>query len=75
MAKKYYVKRESLTTGETEYQKCKTLDIWVKDKSICWQFSKQGAENIAKRYADREYRWCECNFSSVRSYIYGTESV
>ena len=72
---KFYVKRENLSTGKTEYQKCKTLDIWTTDRDACWQFSKQGAQKIAQRYSDRENRWCKCNFMNTRSYIYGIEEA
>lgn len=49
MTKRYYVKRENINTGEVEYQRTKCLDIYTKNKEICWQFSKQGAKGIAER--------------------------
>lgn len=49
MAKKYYVVRINTRTAEVEYQKTKCLDIYIKNKEICWQFSKQGAKGIAER--------------------------
>ena len=44
---KYYVIKT--TKNGVEYKRTKCLDYWTKDKSICWQFSKQGAERIAER--------------------------
>lgn len=44
---KYYVIRT--TKYGIQYKRYKCIDGWAKDKSICWKFSKQGAERIAKR--------------------------
>lgn len=44
---KYYVIKT--TKGWIEYKKYKCIDGWSKDKQECWQFSKVGAEKIAKR--------------------------
>ena len=44
---KYYVIRT--TKNGIEYKKNKCLDTWSKNKNECWQFSKQGAEQITKR--------------------------
>lgn len=48
---KYYVIKT--TKNGIEYKKAKCLDIWSKDKSECWQFSKRGAEQIAERLNSR----------------------
>lgn len=47
---KYYVRKTDTKTGTDMYKKCKTLDGFVRDKSLCWQYSKQGAFKIVERY-------------------------
>lgn len=54
MDKKYYVTRTDRNTGVKYYKKAKTLDIWSKDKSVCWKYSKQGAKQIADRLNEWE---------------------
>lgn len=44
---KYYLIRT--TRHGIEYRRTKCLDYWSTNKAECWQFSKQGAEKIAKR--------------------------
>ena len=44
---KYYLIRT--TRNGIEYRRTKCLDYWSRNKCECWQFSKQGAEKIAKR--------------------------
>lgn len=44
---KYYVIRT--TKDGIEYKQFKCIDGWTKDKSLCWGFSKQGAQKIADR--------------------------
>ena len=34
------------TKDGVEYRRTKCLGGWTKDKSVCWQFSKQGAKKI-----------------------------
>ena len=47
---KFYVIKT--TKNGIEYKKYKCIDGWAKEKTTCWQFSKQGAERIAKRLND-----------------------
>lgn len=61
--KKYYVGRKSKITGRVEYQRCKCLDrfcdeTYIKNnpKSV-WQFSRQGAKNIAERENARNWNY------------------
>ncbi len=44
---KYYVIKT--TPSSVEYKKYKCIDGWSKTSEGCWQFSKAGAEGIAKR--------------------------
>ena len=55
MAKKYYIMKIDKLTDKVWYKKSKCVDGWCRDKSKCWQFSKQGAEGIVWRLT-REYR-------------------
>ncbi len=47
---KYFVIKT--TVNKVEYKKYKCIDGWSTDPNECWQFSKQGAEKIAKRLND-----------------------
>ena len=47
---KYYVRNTDTKTGTVMYKKCMTLDGFVRDKSLCWQYTKQGALKIVERY-------------------------
>lgn len=47
MKKKFYIK--SVHGKSVEYKRYKCIDGWSRDKSCCWQFSKQGAEKIIER--------------------------
>lgn len=49
---KYYVIRTHKVTGEKSYMKTKCVGGWLLNKANCWQFSKQGAKGIAKRYSE-----------------------
>lgn len=51
---KYYIKKTNLQTGRVEYKRYKCIDGFDKDKTVCWQFSKQGALGIIERLK-REY--------------------
>ena len=51
--KKYYVIKT--TSKGVEYKKYKCIDGWSRDKSECWQFSKQGAKKIADRLNEQGY--------------------
>ena len=51
----YYIRKTDTKTGSVLYRKCMTLDGFVRDKSLCWQFSKQGALKIIERYK-QQYR-------------------
>ena len=53
---KYYIVKINETLNTTEYKRYKCIDGWTLDKNICWQFSKQGAENIIKRLEKAYYR-------------------
>lgn len=48
LPKKYYVIRT--TKHGVEYKRTKTLDYWSKTPDGCWQYSKQGAKNVADKY-------------------------
>jgi len=39
-----------------EYKRYKCIDGFSKDKTICWQFSKRGAEKIIERLKREYYR-------------------
>ena len=47
--KYYVVKTENFGSPRKEYKRTKCLDYYSRDKSVCWQFSKQGAQKIADR--------------------------
>lgn len=47
-AKRYYVIRT--TKNGIEYKRTKTRDYWSKTPEGCWQYSKQGANQIVDRY-------------------------
>ena len=65
---KYYVTRTNKKTGVKHYMKTKTVAGWSTDKAACWQFSKQGAKGIAKRYS-------EYTHPVYTGYEYGIEAV
>lgn len=65
---KYYVIRIDKETKVKSYMKTKCVGGWLNDKANCWQFSKQGAKNIAKRYS-------EYPNPIFRKYEYGIEAV
>ena len=50
---KYYVRMIKTFSNPLEcrtyYKRCKCIDEWSFDRSICWKFSKQGARGIIKR--------------------------
>lgn len=48
---KYYVIKT--TRNGIEYKRTKCLDSFTKEKSEAYQYSKQGAEDIAKRLNDQ----------------------
>lgn len=48
---KFYVIKT--TVHGIEYKRYKCIDGWSKDKTNCWQFSKQGAQRIADKLNDR----------------------
>ena len=52
---KYYVIRINKTTGEKHYMKTKCVGGWNHNKANCWQFSKQGAKGIVKRYSEYKH--------------------
>lgn len=47
MAKKYYIKK--VHGKNVTYKRYRCIEGWCRDKSICWQFSKQGALGIVER--------------------------
>lgn len=49
---KYYVYRIS-NKGSITFKRTKCNDYWSSDYTGCWQYSKQGAENIVKFKNDR----------------------
>lgn len=51
MKDKYYV--ICTTAKGIKYKKYKCIEGWSNSKNDCWQFTKQGAETIAKRYNDK----------------------
>lgn len=63
--KKFYVFRIVNHNGRKEYKRCKCVDSWVKDKTYCWKFSKQGAKSIVDTY----------NAHSHGFYSYGFEEA
>lgn len=65
---KYYVIRTNKKTGEKHYMKTKCVGGWITNKENCWQFSKQGARGIVKRYS-------EYTHPVYTGYEYGIEAV
>lgn len=53
---KYYIKRTNKQTGRIEYKRYKCIDGFCRDKSLCWQFSKQGALKIIERLKAEYWR-------------------
>lgn len=51
---KYYIVMHNKQFNTTQYKRYKCIDGFSKDKTICWQFSKQGALKIIERLK-REY--------------------
>ena len=52
---KYYIKKINKQFGTVEYKRYKCSDGFSRNKDLCWQFSKQGAEKIIERLKN-EYR-------------------
>lgn len=52
---KFYVIRVNKKTKEKHYMKTKCVGGWLSSKENCWQFSKQGAKRIAKRYSEYKH--------------------
>ena len=50
---KYYVYRFCKNSGFA-FKRTKTTDYWTHDFSVCWQYSKKGAENIVKFNEERK---------------------
>ena len=46
---KYRVYKQNIKTSEKLYKRYKTIEGWTRDPSICWQFSKTGAQAIRDR--------------------------
>lgn len=65
---KYYVFRINKQTRLKEYMKTKCVGGWLFYKKNCWQFSKQGAKGIVKRYS-------EYTHPIYTMYEYGIEAV
>lgn len=53
--KKYYVIRTD--KNGIKYKRTCTLDYWSNTPQGCWQYSKQGAKNIAERYNKFRTKW------------------
>jgi hypothetical protein len=51
MNKKYYV--ICSTPNGVQFKKYKCIDGWANKRNDCWEFTKQGAEAIAKRLNER----------------------
>lgn len=49
---KYYVYRFRNRNG-FEFKRTKCNDYWSHDYKVCWQYSKQGATQIANRLNER----------------------
>lgn len=65
---KYYVIRINKETGEKHYMKTKCVGGWKHSPMGCWQFSKQGAKGIVKRYS-------EYTHPIYTGYEYGIEPI
>lgn len=65
---KYYVVRVNKKTGEKHYMRTKTVGGWSVTKTNCWQFSKQGANGIVRRYSGYTH-------PVYTGYEYGIEAV
>lgn len=65
-AQKFYIYRISERNGKKEYKRTKCLDKWTTEKSVCWQFSKQGAKKIVA---------CKKEYDRSGHYTFGIEPV
>lgn len=52
---KYYIAKKNNQLGTIEYKRYKCSDGFCKDKSLCWEFTKQGALKIIE-VLKNEYR-------------------
>lgn len=64
--KKFYVFRIVNHNGRKEYKRTKCSDYWTNKKSVCWQFSKQGAKKIVETLN---------SFNRFNYYTFGYEPV
>lgn len=71
---KYYVRKTDMKTGEVMYKKCMTLDGFVRDKSLCWQYTKQGALMIVERYKQQN-RYMPNRSVYKNRFVYDIEEV
>lgn len=63
---KFYVYRIVNHNGHKQYKRTKCCDYWTDAKSVCWQFSKQGAKKIVETYN---------SYNRSNYYTYGFEPV
>lgn len=63
---KVYIYRITNHNGRKEYKRTKCSDYWSNSKSVCWQFSKQGAKKIVETLT---------NYQRHGYYTYGTKPV
>ena len=64
--KKVYIYRVVNHNGRKEYKRTKCSDYWTGNKSICWQFSLQGAKKIVETLNE---------YCTSKYYTYGFEFV
>ena len=54
--KHYFIRRTCGKTGRVDYKKNMTVDGWVNNKAMCWQFSRSGAVRIVRDLQQRADR-------------------
>ncbi len=64
--KKFYIYRIINHNGRKEYKRTKCSDFWSSNKSVCWQFSAQGAKKIVETLN---------NYNTHNYYSFGMEPV
>lgn len=63
---KVYIYRITNHNGRKEYKRTKCSDYWANNKSVCWQFSKQGAKKIVETLT---------SYQRFGYYSYGIEPI
>lgn len=54
---KYYIRVLNKKNNEVLYRQHKCIEGWNRDKTNCWQFSRQGALGVIRRLQSRDIMW------------------